>query len=77
LDKRIPFETDGIVYKENDKIKLKIIGAYNTGFTEKLFDVQDNDEDQIKDLYESNYQELRNWIGNLNSNELDLKNQNL
>jgi hypothetical protein len=72
----IPFETEGIVYKEEGKIMFKIIGAYNAGFVEKIFNVQnhilDNDGEQIRDLYESNYKELRNWVGNSNSNEFDL-----
>lgn len=77
LDKKAPFKTDGIVFKENGKIRFKIIGAYNTGLVERLCDVQDqildNDEEQIKDIYESNYEELRNWVGNMDSNESDLK----
>lgn len=72
----IPFVTDAIVYKENNKVKIKVIGIYNTGIVEKLFSVEDyildNDEKQIMDLYESNYSEIRNWIGNINSNEFDV-----
>lgn len=73
---KLPFDTDGIVYKENNKIKIKVIGIYNTGLVEKLFSVQDyildNDEKQIRDLYEANYTDIRNWIGNINSNEFDI-----
>lgn len=73
---KVPFITDAIVYKENNKIRIKVIGIYSTGIVEKLFSVQDyildNDEKQIMDLYESNYLEIRNWIGNINSNDFDV-----
>lgn len=72
----LPFVTDGIVYKENDKVKIKVIGAYSTGIVEKIFSVQDNilnnDFKQINDLYQSNYLRIRDWIGSLNPNEFDV-----
>lgn len=77
LDIQVPFKTDGIVFKENGQIKFKVIGAYNSGFVEDFYDLQDNilnnNEKQIQDIYESNYKEIRNWIGNKNSNDSDLK----
>jgi hypothetical protein len=75
LGKKLPLQTDGIVFKEDGKINIKVIGAYNTGLVEEFFSVQDyilnNDEKQIKDIYEANYLEIRSWIGNINSNSLD------
>jgi hypothetical protein len=77
LGKIPPFQTDAIVHKKNGKLEFKVIGAYNTGLLEDLYSVQDyildNDEDQIRRVYESNYQELRKWVGNLDSNISDLK----
>ena len=87
LNMNVPFDTDGIVFKKNGKILFKIIGAYNPGLSLEMFDLKDNiieneeekiehTEEQIKDTYEFNYQELRNWVGALDSNEYDIKNQN-
>lgn len=81
LKMKLPIETNGTVYRDNGKIMFKVIGAYNPGLVESIFDVQrhilNNDENQIKDLYESNYRDIRIWIGNDNSNEFDILDSNI
>lgn len=71
-----PFRTDAIVHKKNGKLEFKVVGAYNAGLLEQFYSVQEdnleNNEQQIKSVYNSNYQELRNWIGSLNSNISDI-----
>ncbi|GAL61252.1 hypothetical protein JCM19300_4198 [Algibacter lectus] len=78
FEKVLPFNTDCIVFKENGKISFKVIGIYNTGLIEELYSLEDhilnNDEEQIIQLYESNYKDIRSWVGNINSNMYDVKN---
>lgn len=75
-DTELPFYTDCIVYKENGTINFKVIGAYNPGFVEDFYSVEEilnNDENQILDVFKSHYKELNKWVGDLNSNEFDVK----
>lgn len=71
----LPIETECVVFKENNKIKFKVIGYYNVGVLEKLdsvpHNILDNDE-QILKVYNNNYREIRDWVGNINSNENDI-----
>lgn len=65
LNLQLPFYSDCIVFKENGKIRFKVIGIYNAGFEELFFSVSDNildnDERQIMDVFKSNYKELVEW----------------
>jgi len=76
-DRNFPIYTDCIVYKEDNRINFKIIGAYNPGFSEKIIlqenHILDNDENQILDVFKSNYRELNEWVGELNTNSFDVK----
>lgn len=74
-DREFPIQTECIVYKEDNRINFKIIGAYNPGLVEELFLVKDyildNDENQILDVFKSNYRELNEWVGELDTNFFD------
>jgi hypothetical protein len=65
INKIPPFYTDCIVYKENGKIRFKVVGIYNAGFAELFYSVADNildnDERQIFNVFKSNYKELDEW----------------
>lgn len=41
-NKEMPIETEGIIYKEQEKLKIKVIGTYNPGFVQRLFNVKDH-----------------------------------
>ena len=75
-NKKLPIKTDCIIYKEQNRINYKIIGTYNSGLIEKLYQVEDhilnNDESQIIDIFESNYMELNEWVGDYNSKYFDV-----
>ena len=74
LDKKVPFITDAMIYKNNGKIAFKVVGVYNTGFWEKFNDVEgimNNDEKSINEIYHHNYKKLNEWIGDLDDSFYD------
>lgn len=70
-----PFYTTAIAYKEDNFIRFKIIGVYNPGLVERLYDLEkgilNGDENQIVDIFKHHYKNINEWAKNYNSNQLD------
>ncbi len=61
---KLPYTTDAIAYKDDGFIRFKVIGSYNTGLVQRLFDVPDivgNDERTIQELFIYYYTEINEW----------------
>ncbi len=75
-DKKIPFYTNAIAFKQENLIAFKIIGVYNAGLVQKIYSVKNNildaDESQIMDVFKHYYKGINEWVGHMDSNACDL-----
>lgn len=67
LNLELPFYTDCIISQKNKEIEFKVVGIYNTGLIENAFSVAEilnNNEDELNQIFKSNYAELNKWLIN-------------
>lgn len=73
LDKKPPFATTcRVVKKRKGEFYFVVYGVFNAGLIEKFYNVKgilNNDENEIMDVFESNYKEFLDWLMEISSNK--------